>query len=201
MFGMNFGKSPVYLLHGLDDEAKRPALCRPVARSDVRYLKNVVVPSLRVLSDQEYFYGAHSIVETAAHASYVRFDRCILWCIEWGSGLLVVQCLESGAFQFCQLRSPNPNFGGRLSTPEEDAAFDEDAPNPQYNIVFDGWDADLEPSRFPDVREATEEESAVWGKCMRRANEVGRQVEAMSSAERSSWRERCKASRFWKSSS
>ena len=42
------------------------------------------------------------------------------------------------------LRSPVPGFGGRKPLKQDLAGYDEDAEDPQYNLVFHAWDAQFD---------------------------------------------------------
>jgi hypothetical protein len=110
-----------------------------------KYLRETVILALHPISDAEYLSGAAGILGTLARWSYVLDGAQVLWCIEWPPGLLVVRFSSDGSIELASLRSPNPQFGGREATPEEIEAFDEDAEDPQYNLVFDAWDAQIDP--------------------------------------------------------
>ncbi len=115
----------------------------PVPDDDAAYLKRVMA-SLRPLSQEAYLNGPAVILHSLAPYNYVLDGQDLYWCVEWPPGLLVVRFAPGGDMAWCMLRSPVPDFGGRVANDSEWDDYDEDAPNPQYNLVFDPWDAQLD---------------------------------------------------------
>jgi hypothetical protein len=148
-------------------ESARP-LTKDVDPLSVEYLTARVIPQLRTLTESDYRNGPKSILSTAARWSYILHDQNVLWCVEWEPGLLVVEFSPSGQMRWSALDSPVPNFGGRLASEDELAAFDEDEPNPQYNIVFDAWDAEVDSTQRTGWTAATDTELHIWNEAMRR---------------------------------
>jgi hypothetical protein len=126
----------------------------PVGPEEEAYLRTVVFPSLRSLTEDEYRGIFAPILGTAAPYSYVLDGDMVYWCITWEPGLVVVQFAPDGSLALAERRSPNPQFGGREATEEELARYEEDNEEEtrQYHLVFTAWDA-----RFD------EEEREDWG--------------------------------------
>lgn len=196
MFGKNVPKSYQYLIVPAESDTET-FLTRAVGAHESKYVSQLVVPRLRPLSDIDYTNGPHGIRETGAPYSYVLYEACVLWCIEWDPGLLVVRFSPDGQFASCALRSPNPEFGGRSATESELATFDEDAPNPQYDLVFNAWDAQSDPFERRGWKRASPGEVKVWQSAMARANEISSALDSLSAEERELWLERCEASPIW----
>lgn len=116
----------------------------PVPDGDYEYLRDVVIPTLRPMSDEQYMKGPAVILHTFARFSYILFKDDLYWCSEWDPGLIVVRLSPDATISWTALRSPNPGFGGRKPTKEEIELFDEDAENHQYNLVFHAWDAQFD---------------------------------------------------------
>jgi hypothetical protein len=133
---------------------------------------------MRALAPDEYANSAHAILRTVARWSYVLIDRDVYWCVEWPPGLLVVRFSPGGSFGWCALRSPNPSFGGKVATEAELDAFDEDAPNPQYNLVFDAWDAQWRPDELEQWNPASQHEIECFEAAMSAVDAIGARLEA-----------------------
>lgn len=116
----------------------------PVAEDDARYLGERVLPTLQPLDDETYLNGPAMILHTGARSSYVLDGHDLLWCIEWEPGLLVLRFSPDGRMAWTALRSPVPGFGGRKPMPQDLEGYDEDAEDPQYNLVFHAWDAQFD---------------------------------------------------------
>jgi hypothetical protein len=129
---------PCYLIFPSDSDA---VLSLALGRTEADYLDDVVSPLLRPLGETEYIDGPQGILQTWARYSYVLSGENILWCIEWKPGLLVIEFSPTGSMRWCALRSPNPEFSGRVATEEELKSYYEDRPNPQYGLLFRAWDA------------------------------------------------------------
>ncbi|SDI84431.1 hypothetical protein SAMN05216588_12638 [Pseudomonas flavescens] len=116
----------------------------PVDQQDADYLGTRVMPHLTPLSDEDYLAGPAAIVQTAARYGYVLDGQNLYWCIEWQPGLVVVKFSPDGKMAWAALRSPVPDFGGRVALEADTARYDEEADNPQYNLVFRSWDAQFD---------------------------------------------------------
>jgi hypothetical protein len=174
------------------------ALSRALGKLESDYLKRMVSPLLRPLAEAEYVQGPIGILHTFARYSYVLAGRNILWCVEWGPGLLVLEFSRRGSMRWCALRSPNPEFGGRVASEEELKGYDEDHPNPQYNLVFTAWDARMDPDRRGGWTPATAYEITCWERAMARPNTVGREIARLSKEEQEGLLARCKDSDIWR---
>ena len=118
----------------------------PVPDSDSRYLK-AVLPHLVPLSTDQYFSGLDVILSTAARYSYVLDDKNLLWCIEWEPRFIVVMLSPKGDISAAAISALNPCFGGREASEKELNEFEEQE-NPQYNLIFDPWDAQFDEDHF-----------------------------------------------------
>lgn len=164
----------------------------PVPEDDVAYLKKVIA-SLRPLSRDAYLNGPAVILHSLAPYSYVLHGRDLYWCVEWPPGLLVVRFSLDGAMAWSMLRSPVPDFGGRVAEDSEWDDYDEDAENRQYNLVFDPWDAQLDDDLrahrgFVPVDEETD---ARVQEVLAPANALTDEAERLSAADPDAWFERC----------
>ena len=115
----------------------------PVADDDAAYLSRIVA-ELRQLSDDEYTDGPAVLLSAFARHSYVLDGAEVYWCVEWDPGLIVVRFSARDELSWAAIRSPVPNFGGRAADDDECEEYDEDAANPQYNLVFIPWDAQFD---------------------------------------------------------
>ena len=133
------------------EEGEKPFMRSHSLRSSSEtYLRETVLPVVRPISDEEYLDGPAKILSTFAPYSYVLDDEVVYWCAEWGTGLVVVRFAPDKSLAQAELRSPNPEFGGRVATDEEIENFDEDAENHQYKLVFDAWDAQFDDEELQE---------------------------------------------------
>lgn len=130
----------------------------PVALEDADYLTRCVMPHLQPLSDEEYLDGPAGILQTGARYSYLLSGEDIYWCVEWQPGLVVVKFSPDTSMAWVALRSPVPNFAGRVALEVDTAHYDEDDEDHQYNLVFRSWDAQFD--EYHRVRGAFESASA-----------------------------------------
>ena len=174
-------------------------LSRPVDEAEAHYLRETVLPRMRPLSDEEYESGPAAILHTMARFSYVLEKGDIYWCVEWQPGLLVLRFTPDGAMSWAALDSPNPEFGGPDATPEEIAAYDEDAENPQYNLVFEAWDAQFEEDRQIEWEEADPRTRRRFKQALAHVNAPGEKLQTRyaDKADYERWLERCKTSMIW----
>lgn len=99
------------------------------------------------------------------------------------------------------LPSPNPESGGREATEEELDAFDEDAHNPQYSLVFDAWDAQFDERDRQGWSIAPSDVEERWDHALAHAKDLRdalRDSIGDSEVLREEWLERCRASPIWK---
>lgn len=123
-----------------------------VPPAEEAYLREAVIPTMRLLSVEEYKEGPAKILSTAARYSYVLDGDVVYWCIEWEPGLVVVRFAPDGLMAMAEMRSPNPEFGGREATEEELESYDEEDEERlhQYKLVFDAWDAQFDEDERED---------------------------------------------------
>lgn len=135
----------LYIIEVGESSEQMERYVAPVAEADEEYLRRAVqhfVP----LTLEQIAQGLSVIFQSGAQYSYVINENELLVCIEWQPGLLIVKVSEEQELQWVALRSPIPNFGGRVSLPEDgDPAEYDDLDNPQYNVVFTPWDAQFDP--------------------------------------------------------
>lgn len=153
----------IFVYEGTDpEEAGEPVLwSRSVPPGEEAYLRESVLPGMRPLSDEEYMAGPAKILNTAAHYSYVLDGEVVYWCVEWEPGLVVVRFALDASLALAELRSPNPEFGGREATDEELENYDEDNEERthQYNLVFDAWDAQFDDDERAEEWEVADDET------------------------------------------
>jgi hypothetical protein len=151
-------------------------LSHPLRESSEAYLRESVFPALRPLSDDEYVNGPAKLLSTAGRSSYVLDGEDVYWCIEGGAGLVVVKFSPNGSMASAELRSPNPEFGGRKATAEEIENFDEDAENPQYNLVFDAWDAQFDEEELEEWESVDDHTRSRFETALAHADRLGRET-------------------------
>ncbi|KIQ06333.1 MULTISPECIES: hypothetical protein [Pseudomonas] len=149
----------------------------PVAPEDAGYLTRCVIPHLQPLSDEEYLDGPAAILQTGARYSYILSAGAIYWCVEWQPGLVVVRFSPDTSMAWVALRSPVPDFAGRVALEVDTAHYDEDAEDHQYNLVFRSWDAQFdEDHRVRGAFEpASASEEASFNAAIRHANRLSNQ--------------------------
>jgi hypothetical protein len=184
-----------YVIFVYGDGDKSTLHTGPVSDFDAAYLRKAAT-HLKPLSDEQYLTGPAVILQTAARFSYVLDGRDLYWCIEWDPGLVVVRMSPDQALQWVALRSPVPNFGGRDPLPEDGDPdeYDEDEENPQYNLVFRPWDAQID-EEYRERRSfvpANEEVQTQFENALARVNVLGDVIESRIGADREGWSERCK---------
>ena len=174
----------------------------PVGCLEAAFLREAILPKMRLLSDEEYVNGPAAILHTAARFSYVLDGRDVYWCVEWDPGLLVIRFSPDGGIAWAAARSPNPEFGGRSASDEELEAYDEDAPNPQYNLVFDAWDAQFEDEERENWHPAESAERAAFEAASAHVNALHAELDERNKDKgvRDRWLERCERSPIWRGS-
>lgn len=187
----------LYVIDAFGEDDETTTMTRPVDEVDAEYLREKVIPVLRPLSVDEYSYGPGAILGTAAHYSYVLDGAVVYWCVEWQPGLLVIRFTPHGEMTWAALKSPVPGFGGREATEAEWDAYDEDAPNPQYNLIFDAWD-DI----FDQEREGWESisasDQAAYTAALAPVNTLSETLKLQWESRSEEYLERCKTSPIWR---
>src|SRR5262249_54930337 len=153
---------------------------------------------LRPLAEKDYREGAQGIVTTLARSSYILRGDDVLWCVEWRPGLVVIEFSPAGRVRWCAPRSPDPQFGGRQGSGEEVDAYDDEAPNPQYGIVFTAWDAQDDPGDRQGWKPASKADQERHTRAMTHANHIGAETAALSREAQMALLERCKASDIYR---
>ncbi|HLX64311.1 MAG TPA: hypothetical protein VKX17_23765 [Planctomycetota bacterium] len=180
-----------YIIFGPDFDA----MVAPVKPDDGAYFLNAILPTLRPLSDEEYMFGFALIPHTAARYSYLLHKNSVFWCSEWDPGLLVVRFSPDGAMAATALRSPTPNFGGREPTEADLRDYDEDAPDHQYNLVFNAWDAlfDDEYRKWQGFKSADEQTVKIYDDAIAHVGKIEQRLSALEAEGKlAGWSEDCK---------
>lgn len=181
-----------YMIYAQYPRAEDTLLCSPVAPDDAAYLRDRVAPTLRPLSDDQYKSGPTVILHTAARWSYILWEKCVFWCVEWAPGLLVFRFSPDSSIEWTAARSPVPNFGGRDSLEEDLHAYDRDSVDHQYNLVFNAWDAQFDEDYRLSFKPATQEEIANYEAALSHVREVeGEMATVMGDANYGAWLENC----------
>ncbi len=171
-----------------------------VGDSERRYLEQLVEPRLQPLDAKGYSHGAAALLHTFARFSYILSGQNVYWCIEWEPGLIVVRFAPDGAMAWCAIRSPIPDFGGRTPLQVDLEAFDEDAENHQYNLVFRAWDAQFSEQYrvWGGFVPASQETISAHSKALTLANSLGDELREMHSSSFEQWANECKSNiRRW----
>ena len=179
-----------YLQIGSDETVLHTA---PVAQDDAAYLQRIIA-ELRPLSEEDYMNGPAVLMHTLAKYSYVLNGHELFWCVEWKPGLIVVRFSPNEGMACAAIRSPVPNFGGRNADDVECDTFDEDANNPQYNLIFDPWDAqcDAQNREWKSFMRADSDVQIRFKYALARINELDDIMEQRFSDDRDAWLNRCK---------
>jgi hypothetical protein len=166
----------------------------PVEGGDRSYFVDGILPIMRPLSDNDYLQGPVVILNTLARFSYILYRNDVYWCIEWDPGLVVVRFSLDGTMAWTALQSPNPEFAGRTPSAEETAAYDEDAENHQYNLVFNAWDAQFDKDwrKWRSFKPADEKTKNEFNAAVAHVNSLGKHREACNSKKDGAWFEQCK---------
>jgi hypothetical protein len=186
----------LYVIDAFGEDDETTTMTSPVDDADAEYLREKVIPVLRPLSADEYSFGPAAILHTMAHYSYVLDGAVVYWCVEWKPGLLVIRFAPDGEMAWAALKSPNPEFGGREATEAELDAYDEDAENPQYNLVFNAWD-----DTFDQEREGwdpiSDSDQAAYAAALGPVNTLSEAVRQEWESRKEEYLERCKTSPIW----
>ena len=129
----------------LVEQKRQPPIMHTASidQDDAAYLRRAA-ETLQPLSVEDYMRGPAAILHMLARYSYVLDGNDVYWCVEWTPGMIVIKFSRGGQMQWTALRSPVPDFGGRKPTKQDLDAYDKDAPNPQVNLIFDPWTAQLD---------------------------------------------------------
>jgi len=165
----------------------------PVADTDRNYL-SIAQEALKPLSEEQYMQGPAVLLQTFARASYILDGNSLYWCIEWSPGLLVVRIGPGRQMSWAAIRSPVPEFGGREPLQEDIDAYDDEAENHQYNLVFSAWDAQFDEKcrNWRGFHPADPSTAAARDKALQYVNELGAQLEERFSSTRQEWAAACK---------
>jgi hypothetical protein len=163
----------------------------PVERSEEEYLQ-AAYSHLVDLSDDDYMSGLAAVLHTGAHYSYVLDSEDVLWLIEWEPGLIVVKLSPNGQMRWTALRSPVPDFGGRVPLPEDGSPDDYDGVNPQYKLIFTSIDAAEDPEFLEDFSVADEETVTAFQTALAHVNTLEAKVEKFAPDEVTAWLRTCK---------
>lgn len=163
----------------------------PVPDSDAAYLDRISAV-LRPLSAEQYMNGPAVILHSLAKCSYVLDNQDLFWCIEWQPGFVVIRFSPDGSMAWAAVRSPVPNFGAREAVEADWNGYDEHAPNPQYNLVLDPWDAqfDSQERERKGFVLADADVQARFQNALRRVNELCDILEQQFANQWETWRQR-----------
>lgn len=183
-----------YLIFVDDGNEQQKMYEGPVNELDCRYLANVVAPTLRPLKAEEYEQSFAAILHTFARFSYILSGEDVYWCVEWSPGLIVVRFSPNGAMAWSALRSPVPEFGGRVPLQTDVESYDEDAENHQYNLVFSAWDAQFDEKyrEWGKFLPASQEAIIAHGAALGIVNSLGEQLKKKYSNSFQEWAKECR---------
>lgn len=181
-----------YLIFVCRDDDDPIMYTAPVASGDAAYLQRITA-EFRPLSEEDYLNGPAVVLETAARYSYVLSGQELFGCVEWGPGLIVVRFSPNEELAWAAIRSPVPNFGGREADDAEWHDYDEDADNPQYNLVFVPWDAqfDAQKREWNSFVPADSDVRSRFRNAVARVDRLAEIAEQRFSGDRDAWFERC----------
>lgn len=173
-----------------DDQVLHTA---PVPAEDAEYFERII-GVMQPLSDEDYMNGPAVVLHTLAKTSYILRGEELFWCIEWQPGLIVVRFVPGQPMAWAAIRSPVPNFGGREASEAELDAYDEDAENHQYNLIFRPWDAqfDAQNREWYSFVPADADVQSKFENALAHVNALGEIMEQRYSADRDAWLASCK---------
>jgi hypothetical protein len=187
----------LYVIDAFGEDDETTTMTRPVDEVDAEYLREKVIPVLHPLSVDEYSFGPAAILQTGAPYSYVLDGAVVYWCVEWKPGLLVIRFAPEGEMAWAALKSPNPEFGGREATEAEWDAYDEDAENPQYNLVFNAWDDIFDQDR-EGWEPISESDQDGYAAALAPVNTLSEALKQQWESRSEEYLERCKSSPIWR---
>jgi len=188
-----------YVIFAGQSEKEQVMLAGPVEDGDRDYFVSRILPTFQPLSDEQYLQGLESIRYTAARFSYILYQGQVYWSVEWDPGLIVVRFSPQGTMAWTALRSPIPNFGGRIPDKEDllvyVAGAAEYLENHQYNLVFKAWDAQFEEDyrRWYAFERADEETATAYEAALEHVRSLGEQIKARFSSDEEiyRWTDQC----------
>ena len=165
-----------------------------VTESDAFYLGQHIEPTLQPLSIDEYKKGIAIILHTFARFSYILSGELLYWCTEWDPGLIVVRFSPDGKMAWSAIRSPVPDFGGRTPLQTDLDAYDDDAENHLYNLVFRAWDAQFDEQyrSWRGFSPASNDTILAYANALKFANLLGEELEKEYSDSFEQWAKDCK---------
>jgi hypothetical protein len=158
-----------------------------VPPSESRYLQ-AAISSLEDLSDAEYLSSVVVVLRTSAKYSYVLDGINVLWLIEWQPGLIVVKFSPTKRMQWTAIRSPIPDFGGRIPLPPDDC---EDIQNPQYDLIYTSFDAAIDPDCTENFSKCDPETVSVFNAALAHVNSLEEKLKLDTNGEKLDWTEQC----------
>jgi hypothetical protein len=177
-------------------------LSKPVTKADADYLRDKVIPVMQEMSDEDYLFGPAGFLCTLAASSYILDEDAIYWCIRWEPGIVVLKFSAREPIQWAALRRLGPEVGDREPSDEEWDDWNDENEDYQYNLVFDGFDAAIDPQQREGCSPASVDLMAKWEAAIHHADELqSRAVEITSSKEGSEqYQARVKLSAAWNGS-
>lgn len=159
-----------------------------IDQDDAAYLRRAA-KTLKPLSIEDYIRGPAAILHMLARYSYILDGNDVYWCVEWTPGMIVIKFSRGGQMQWTALRSPVPDFGGRKPTKEDQEAYDKNASNPQVNLIFDPWTAQLdeEDRQAKGFQPADAKTEAAFEAALSKVNEIGERIETEHGHDLESW--------------
>lgn len=139
----------------------------PVPEAEAEYFNEARV-TLKEIGEEGFRSTFAPLFISAAKISYILDGDSFFALFEWNPGLIILS-VKGRKFKWTALRSPVPDFGGREPLPEDKADdFDEDEPNPQYDLIFGPWDAQFDEEYREDGEfvEASKEDCAPYQAAM-----------------------------------
>lgn len=123
-----------------------------VDKGDADYLRHAA-KHLQSLSDEQYMTGPAVLLLSMAKSSYVLSGKDLYWCVEWTPGLVIVRVSPEKPLAWVGLAaqgagSPNLGLTGLGSVVDDSTSREigcenerDRLGNPQYNLIFDCYDA------------------------------------------------------------
>lgn len=167
----------------------------PVSDGAATYLQDVVKPLLQPLSDDEYTGGPMAILRTPARHGYVLDGDSVYLCIEWKPGLVVVRFEPDAPMAWAALASPHP----KDDTDADD--WPDETPDPQYDLVYDAWDAQFEVPERDDWDVVDAERQARFEAATQHASTLASELRDTTDGDDDAeqrWMESCQSSPIWK---
>lgn len=183
-----------------EENGKEAALTLPLEQEEITYMRKTVIPALKPLSKDDYINGPAGILGSEAPYSYVLDGNYVYWCVEWEPGLLVIRFSADGKMHWAGFKSPDPGFAGRTGTLAEWEAFDENARDMQYELVYQAWDAQYDDSDRSEWSAATRQLRRTFEAAIEHVNKWHDELETSfgdDADKLDEWRARCEQSPIW----